>query len=159
MRLTLILVTLIVAISGITSAQDYETAIGLRGGLASGVTLKHFVASDLAVEGILTTHFRGLQITGLAEIHQPAFDVPGLAWFYGGGGHVGFYSYYEGHPWFSESYTGSRGVIGVDGILGLEYTIQELPICLSIDLKPAFNLVGYSGFVNGGGISARYTFR
>ena len=113
----------------------------------------------MAVEGVLSTHFRGLQVTGLAEIHAPAFDVDGLKWFYGGGGHIGFYSYWDGHPYFSETYSGSRAVIGVDGIVGIEYTIQELPICLSIDLKPAFNIIGYSGFGSGGGISARYTFR
>lgn len=154
---------LIVAISLFTgiaaSAQDYGTSIGLRGGLANGITIKHFTSNNMAVEGILSSHFRGFQVTGLAEFHQNAFDTPRLQWFYGVGGHLGFYSYYDGHPWFKETYQGSRAVVGVDGILGLEYSIAEIPICLQVDWKPAFNFVGYSGFVaSGGGLSVRYYF-
>jgi hypothetical protein len=53
----------------------------------------------------------------------------------------------------------SYTVIGVDGILGLEYNFSEVPINISIDWKPAFNLVGYSRFFgDGGALSLRYIF-
>ena len=43
------------------------------------------------------------------------------------------------------SYT-HLSVIGIDGILGMEYNIQEIPFNISLDWKPAFNLIGYTGF-------------
>ena len=51
------------------------------------------------------------------------------------------------------------GVIGVDAVFGVEYTFDEIPLNICIDIMPNLNLVGYVGpnfFVSG--ISARYVF-
>lgn len=134
-----------------TNAQDYKSAVGLRGGWGYGLTIKHFLGEKSAVEGLISSRWAGFDITGLYEIHNPAFDVDRLKWFYGGGGHLGLYG---------SSYIGGTGVIiGVDGILGLDYSFSEFPINLSIDWKPAFNIVGYSRFYpDGGAFSIRYIF-
>lgn len=139
-----------------SNAQDYNTGIGVRGGLANGVTIKHFVSSNTAFEGIISSRWRGLQLTGLYEIHGRAFNTDRLNWYIGFGGHLGFWNgdYANwGEP--GDSYT----VVGVDGILGLEYNFTEVPINLSIDWKPAFNIIGYTGFwADGGAFSIRYIF-
>ena len=136
-------------------AQDYSTGIGLRGGLANGITVKHFVSSNAAFEGILTTRWRGLGITGLYEIHGTAFDTDRLNWYAGFGGHLGFWDGRYSNWGDDRSYT----VIGIDGILGLEYNFEEVPFNLSIDWKPAFNFYGHSGFWgDGGALSIRYIF-
>jgi hypothetical protein len=50
-------------------------------------------------------------------------------------------------------------VVGLDGILGLEYSFVGIPINISVDWKPAFNFAGHSGFwADGGAISIRYIF-
>lgn len=137
-------------------AQDYNTGIGVRGGFANGLTIKHFIGSNVALEGIIASRWRGLELTGLFEIHNVAFKAERLKWYYGFGGHVGFWDgkyTHWGEP--ENTYT----VIGVDGILGLEYSFNEIPFNISIDWKPAFNIVGYSGFWgDGGAISFRYIF-
>lgn len=142
----------------ISNAQDYNTGIGLRGGFAQGITIKHFVTSKAAFEGIIASRWKGVQLTGLYEVHGRAFDAERLKWFIGFGGHVGFWngdntSDYWGDP--GTSYT----VIGIDGILGLEYSFTEVPINIGLDWKPAFNLYGHSGFwADGGAFSIRYIF-
>jgi hypothetical protein len=139
-------------------AQDYNTGIGIRAGYANGLTIKHFVNSNSALEGIIASRWKGFQITGLYEIHNRAFNTERLNWYYGFGGHIGFWdgdntNKYWGDP--GESYT----VIGIDGILGLEYNFSEIPFNLSVDWKPAFNLYGYNGFWgDGGALSFRYIF-
>lgn len=153
-----ILMTAIAMICFVTfsNAQDYNTGIGLRGGLSNGVTLKQFIGNRVALEGILTTRWQGFSITGLYEIHDQAFEVDRLNWYYGVGAHIGFWNG-DNVNWSDQStnYT----VIGVDGIIGIEYNFLELPINLSADWKPAFNLIGYSGFwADGGAISIRYIF-
>jgi hypothetical protein len=139
-----------------SQAQDYKTGIGLRGGFANGLTIKHFVGSNAALEGIIASRWRGLELTGLYEFHNQAFHVDRLNWYIGFGAHVGFWNGDDanwGDP--GESYT----VVGLDGILGLEYNFVEVPINLSIDWKPAFNFYGYSGFWgDGGALSIRYIF-
>lgn len=143
-------------------AQDYNTGIGLRGGFYNGLTLKHFISSNRALEGLISSRWRGLELTGLYEIHHRAFQVDRLNWYYGLGAHAGFYNgdytyKYSPHPWGEpgNSYT----VIGVDFILGLEYSFTELPINIGIDWKPVYNFTGYSRFwADGGAFSIRYIF-
>lgn len=137
-------------------AQDYNTGIGLRGGFDNGITIKHFVSSNTAFEGIIASRWRGVEFTLLYEIHGRAFDTDRLNWYAGFGGHIGSYDGdYARWGDRGESYT----VIGIDGILGLEYNFAEVPFNVSIDWKPAFNFYGYSGFwADGGALSVRYIF-
>jgi len=136
-------------------AQDYQTGLGLRGGYVSGVTVKHFLDESTALEGILSFGRWGFTTTGLYEIHANAFDVERLSWYYGGGAHIGSWNDY--YPTLSER--GQYGVIGLDGIVGMEYKIEDIPITLSADWKPSLNLLGYTGFIGwGGAFSVRYTF-
>lgn len=140
-------------------SQDYNRAIGFRGGFFSGLTYKQFLGGNMAFEGILHTRYRGWQVTGLAEWHGAAFDVPRLNWYYGFGGHVGIFNYVDNSPYFGPDETGTRVGVGVDGILGMEYNIESIPINVSVDWKPAFNILGYTGFAaDGGAFSVRYTF-
>ncbi len=152
--------------AAMASAQDYKTAIGIRGGSPTGITVKHFLNSNAAIEGILGLHYRGIEIVGLYEIHATAFQIVGLNWYYGGGAHVGSYNgyrYYNGYgpgrkasnPYYRDEYFVS---VGVDGIIGLEYNIPAIPINISIDLIPTINLLGFRGIGFNGGLSARYRF-
>ncbi len=146
---------LLLATTLISNAQDYSTGIGFRGGLSNGLTVKHFISSENAVEGILSTRWQGFNITGLYEIHNQAFDTPGLKWYYGFGGHIGFWNAHN--PWFNDR--GNYTVVGVDGIIGLEYSFAEVPINLGLDWKPGLNLIGYTGFWGDEvALSIRYIF-
>ena len=140
-----LLTTLIIGFLSILnlSAQGYNTGIGLRGGLAQGVTIKHFLGKTIAIEGILAFRWSGTFITGLYEIHDDPFKVDGLQWFYGFGAHIGFWE---------------ETKIGVDFILGLEYTFEEIPINVTLDWKPAINLVGGGYWADGFALSVRYVF-
>ncbi len=137
-------------------AQDYKTGIGFRGGFANGITIKHFVTQTSAVEGIISSRWRGVEFIGLYEVHARAFDVDRLNWFFGGGAHIGFWN--GDHAGWGEPGS-DYAIVGVDGILGLEYNFKAIPVNLGLDWKPALNLVGYSGFwADGGALSVRYIF-
>ena len=155
MRKGLLAIILIIYIGVLANAQEYKTGIGIRAGISSGMTIKHFFSHKTALEGLLTTRWQGFDITGLYEIHDRAFDVKHLNWYIGGGAHLGFYNgNYVGWGLTGTAYT----IIGIDGILGIEYTFSELPVNIGIDWKPALNLIGYSGLWSEGGISLRYVF-
>lgn len=122
MKIVFFFLALVLASARPGAAQDYTTAAGFRGGLFAGVTVKHFIGKNTAIEGIASTRWRGFDITGLYEIHNPAFGIEGLSWYYGGGGHIGFYDGTHAN-WAStnNAYT----VIGIDGIIGLEYVFKR----------------------------------
>lgn len=153
----LLLVLIIACFWGVKlNAQDYSTGIGLRGGWGTGLTIKHFLNDETAVEGILDSRWHGFSVTGLYEIHSQAFDTPRLNWYYGVGAHLGSWNgdYYRGYN-NGTTYT----VLGADGILGLEYNFKEIPFNIGIDWKPVINLTGSSGFYgDGGALSIRYIF-
>jgi len=156
MKKILMTIAVVFCLVSIGKAQSYTTGVGLRGGLSGGVTIKHFVSSNTAIEGIVSTRWKGLNLTGLYEIHAQAFDVRGLNWYYGFGGHIGFWNG-KYASWANDDK--SYSVVGLDGILGLEYKIAEIPISLSADWKPMLNIFGHSGFwTDGGAISVKYVF-
>jgi hypothetical protein len=154
-KLILSLVTTI-CITAFSYAQDYNNGIGLRAGLYNGLTFKHFLGSKPAAEFLVSSRWSGFELTGLYEIHNRAFNVDRLKWYFGVGAHLGLYNG-DNTNWGNTgtAYT----IIGVDGILGLEYNFTELPINIGIDWKPAFNIIGYSKFwPDGGALSIRYIF-
>jgi hypothetical protein len=154
MKKLLLTLSLAILIIGVAKAQDFKTGIGLRGGYYNGITLKHFIGSRTAMEGLLYTRWGGFELTGLYEIHKPALDINRLEWYYGLGAHIGFF---DGSRtgWGSGNYN----VVGIDVIGGIEYNFKELPFNLSLDWKPAFDFVGYSHlFYDGAAFSIRYIF-
>lgn len=139
-------------------AQSYATGIGLRSGVSNGLTVKHFIQDDVALEGILHSRWQGLVITGLYEVHKDISEVRGLRWFYGGGAHIGSWNGNRNPPWADSDFNGAT-VIGIDGIIGLDYIFTDLPINLSLDYKPAFNITNGGGFWGDEvALSIRYAF-
>jgi hypothetical protein len=153
-----IFITLFIVFSliSVSKAQDYNTGIGLRAGYYNGLTIKHFIRTNTALEGIFTSRWRGLRVTGLYEKEYSIANADGLNWYFGGGAHIGFWN----GDYVNWGETGSQyTVVGLDAILGLEYNFREVPLNLSLDWKPAFNFVGYSGaWADGGALSIRYIF-
>jgi len=154
MRKILFSIVLVTGLTTAVNAQDYNTGIGLRAGTGWGITLKHFVNSKNAFEGFLYAYNNGFNVTGLYEYHNRAFDVDNLRWYYGFGAHIGSYNYNE-----NKHKNENNFILGIDGILGIEYTFTEAPINIGLDWNPHLNLTGNSGFWPGfGAISIRYTF-
>ena len=128
--------------------------MGLRAGFSNGFTIKHFLSEKAAVEGILSTRWRGFTVVGLYEIHNEAFEEDGLKWYYGAGAHL---STWNGRNVSWANNNDSYLAIGIDGVIGLEYTFSDFPINIGLDWKPAINIIGYSSFVgDAGALSIRY---
>jgi hypothetical protein len=156
MKKSLLILVIIVFLGINVSGQDYRTALGLRAGLPYGLTVKHFLSKKNALEGILASSWSGFVVTGLYENEHWTGQYPGLNWFWGLGAHAGFWDA-GANPNVDDTYSGS--IIGADFILGLEYTFDDFPLNLSLDLLPTFNLIGYTGWggINGA-LSIRYVF-
>jgi hypothetical protein len=139
--------------------QTYQTALGLRLNGGAGISVKHFLNDKAALEGILYTRWRGLNITGLYSVHYPVFREPGFRVYFGAGAHVGFWNG-RYNPWFDDGDRDSHAVVGIDGQLGLEYTFKDIPLNLSLDWKPAINIIGYTGFWGSdAALSVRYCWK
>lgn len=136
-------------------SQSYNTGIGVRLGYFNGVTAKHFIHSNRAIEGIISSRWKGLIITGMYEYQNPLTGIPNFDWYIGGGCHVGFW----GDGDYDEENDDSYTIIGVDFVVGLEYIFRTAPFTLTFDWKPAVNLIGDTNWWGDGfSLSARYRF-
>ncbi len=157
LSLVLFILCLSISSSSVLYSQPYKTGIGARLGTFNGLSVKHFVQEGQAIEGILSTRWNGFIITGLYQFQQEFADVNNLDWFFGGGAHVGFWQSGSKYP---QSHGESTSILGLDLIVGVEYTFDEFPFSASLDWKPAFNVIGdTSWWGDGVALSIRYTFR
>ncbi|MFC0184013.1 hypothetical protein ACFFJX_16310 [Pseudarcicella hirudinis] len=89
------------------------------------------------------------------EVHGRAFQSRDFNWFIGGGGHVYFWG--DDRPNWIDGNT--RSVLGLDGIIGLEGKFRTIPLAVSLDWKPAINIINYSGlWADEIALSFRYTW-
>ncbi len=144
------------------NSDTYRTAIGLRVGGTSGLTIKHFNGRGAALEGIIGIWNDAFSVTGLYEKYAGA-GLSGLNWYYGGGFHVAAESnrYYNRGRYYYRDYYSNGGVgIGVDGIVGIEYKINPIPFAISLDLKPFFeiNTNGGAFFALDPGLGLKFAF-
>ena len=141
---------------GMAHAQNYNTLVGLRAGLFSGVSLRHFISPEKAVHGILSGRWRGLSFVGLIELQKPT-TTENLSWFIGFGAHAGFFNRLYYYPNNSVGYyDGLVNTIGIDAIAGLEYRFKDLPVTIMIDVKPFFDAVNPGGGYFDTGLSVSY---
>lgn len=155
-KLTILFILIISSFS--VNAQSYQTALGIRlGGLSNGITLKHFISNNSAVEGIASFGNRTFIVTGLYELHSSVDNSKLFKFYYGAGAHLGFFQDGGYYNYYNNYYT-NQSVVGIDGIIGLSYKFNAAPINLGMDFKPFMDLNNGSNFYFDGGISIRYTF-
>ena len=160
MKRSLVLLALTVLIfTTKTNAQSmghtYRTALGIKFWDGAGVSIKHFLQENRSIEGVGFFWSHGARITGLYEFNWDITGAPGLKFYAGPGMHLGFYhdDYYYRDHYHSGTY------VGIDGVLGLDYKINKVPINVSIDWQPSWEFGDSGGFYGSwGGIGVRYTF-
>jgi hypothetical protein len=151
----------------------YTTGLGLRSGTESGVTLKHHLKNNRALEVIGSSgwEYGGTRITFLYEISNRIKGSKAWTFYYGGGTHLGNYSSryygivsyglnycirnYDFRPMeFKKNYT----TFGIDLVIGLEYELKFIPFTVCVDVKPFFDFVNRGKHFFDSACSIRYVF-
>jgi len=139
-------------------AQSYQKAVGVRLGYPLSLSYKTFINEKSAIEVFAGTRgfsgYRWVSLSGAYQIHQPlsAANTEGLNFYYGAGVSVFFWSF------DSDLIDDATTTIGLQGYLGLDYSLKNTPINLTVDWIPTFFIGGYgAGFGAGyGSIGIRY---
>lgn len=149
----------VLLMSSTSFSQDYKTAIGLKGGFPGfgAINVKHYLSGRTAIDASLGGGSHHLWLQGLFEINNPIQN--GLGWYYGVGADLGFWSgnYYYYNKRHDKYYNGAWG--GVDGVIGLEYTFQEIPLNLALEAVPTVRVFPYVGFAMNGAFAVRFTLK
>ena len=70
-----------ISITGLKAQSDYRTGIGFRASPMAGLSVKHFISGDAAIEGILSSRWHGTIFQGLYEVHQDVFNDKNFNFF------------------------------------------------------------------------------
>jgi hypothetical protein len=160
MKKVIIVCLLVVTVGSINmiSAQDYKTALGVRlsssnAKQSNSISIKHFINEKMAIEGLFTFG-EPLALGALLEIHKPLSSA-GLTYFYGAGGYISF----DKKVNTSTQKISTEPNFGGQGIIGLDYKFNNIPLNLSLDWKPELNIVPDINFEPAAiGFTARFTF-
>jgi hypothetical protein len=166
-----ILILSILTVTVATKAQYFEKQLGLRLGVTPGISGKIIKNDRAALEGILGFREGGVQLYGLVESYHKLIKTDKHRWmmYFGGGGHLGYINGYNrvrrwsntsGYYYEEQRIAGM--VIGLDGVIGTEYTFPKVPITMSVEFKPFVELQDFRRFwVNfwDFGFGIKYSFK
>jgi hypothetical protein len=160
MKKILMAVLLFVGLAAFQSAgaQDYRTALGVRMSSAAAsvnnsISIKQFITEKTAIEGLFSFG-DPLALGALVEFHKP-LAAAGLNWYYGAGAYLAFTKTYNPNKQRNEA----DPSFGGQGVVGLDYKFNNIPLNLSLDWKPELNIVSDINFEPAAiGFTARFTF-
>lgn len=129
-----LLFILVIAAFSQGKAQNYNWAIGVRGGVtASGITVRHNFDPSNSIEAIID-FAQGFNLYALYERNIPVIEE-GFNFYYGAGANIGAWDHHH-----------SEFAFGIDGVIGLEYKLPTIPLAFSLDYKPNLNLIEKTKF-------------
>jgi hypothetical protein len=153
-------------LSAMAGAQNYTRDAGVRLGDHFSGTYRQYIEDDQALEGMLFIGRQGMTLSIMKEYFQPALGhISEYLYFeYGFGAHLGF-RYTDHYKMLNRTYQLEEykftPLLGIDGIIGLEYRFPEFPILISVDFKPYFEFSTiqiFNLYLNNIGISIKYRF-
>ena len=119
----------------LSTAQDYNKAIGLRLGTYVGASFTTYTSEYKSIEVIAGITRQANQsdyiFGGFYKFHLPiSSDLPTLNWF----SSIGVLLFLE------EENGGNKVNIAPGGLVGLEYTLEHSPVNFFIDISPYYKV-------------------
>ena len=129
-----------VVLSGQISTREAGLRFGNRGGIFYQVSTERGNA-EVGYNALLSFNNNGIQLTGLKIVYENSLNgiSPNLYFGWGYGGHVGFL-HADHLKMLGEAYYFRSErlcpLFGIDGWLTAEYRIRDIPITISLNVKP-----------------------
>ena len=125
------------------NAQQFEQALGLKGGIGATVTYKQFLSERTAFEILGGRYDNDLWGVGaLLEFHNEFRTSSAFEWYWGFGPYLTFQD--------------QDSFLGINGAIGLHVTLNSVPINFSLDWLPRIRFGGGGFQGESGGIAVRY---
>lgn len=138
----------------------YRTGIGLCAGLTYGLSVKHFIMEENAIEVIVGSRWGGISLTGLYKFCiDNSTKKMSLLIDFGGGPRFGFYNgkNYSDYNGLNRDDSGYP-IVGFVGDFGIEYFFKKLPFTIAFEYRPFFDLAGKGDTEVDGVVSLHYVF-
>jgi len=142
--LFLVLLLLPILLQGQIAVRQAGFRLGYRSGIFYQVSSEEGSA-EIGYNLMLSFRKSGVQFTGLKIVYETSLDgiSPDLYFGWGYGGHIGFtYSDHVKSMGQDYYFQGEKfcPLMGIDGWLTAEYRIREIPVYVSLNIKPFVEL-------------------
>ena len=131
-----------------SKAEAQNWGVGSVGGFDYGLQVKKYMgANNLDFRGHFHNH--GFQVAGLYEWNYGLGS--GFTLYYGVGAGLG--------AWNGDGDSDMAFGLDIEGIVGVEWKIPSVPLALSLDYRPAFEILPTTGFyAKGFAFGVKYLF-
>jgi hypothetical protein len=152
--------------AGSVFAQNYTRDAGIRVGDYFSATYRQYPDDEHATEVMLFIGRGGATLTILKEYFTPALRhiSENLYFQHGFGAHLGF-RYLNHYKVLNRTYQLEdwrfTPLLGVNGLIGLEYRFPDFPVMVGFDMKPYFEYSSiqiFSIYLKSVGVSIKYRF-
>lgn len=163
-HLLLILISLICMLP--CKSQNYTRDAGFRFGGLTSINYRQYNNDTEAFGLMASLTWRSIRLGAMKEYFKPAMMQfsNNINFVYGYGAHVGLI-YANSYKLFFKTYHLDEWqlspLFGIDGLIGLEYNLGDLPVLIGIDFKPFFEFSTtriFYIFLNDASISLKYKF-
>lgn len=110
----------------------YQRSFGLRLGLSSGLTYKGFIKNEYSYELALISRIGEKNTYALGMFNWNTNIGNGYTFYSGLGLHIGSKDVGLGQTTFA---------MGIDGVLGVEYSFYKSPFVFAVEYKPQLDLL------------------
>jgi len=149
MKKFILVIAAVLGLAVVASAQP--RALGVRIGLGGELSYQHTLGAENFLE-VDAGWSLDEAISGISVGAAYDFQICPV-------GPFGFYAGPAAHAWLVSGEDSSSLTLGVGAQLGLEYMFDGIPLQLSLDWKPLFNLIPSTGFGwSSFGLGIRYAF-
>lgn len=144
-----------------SSAQPYKFAVGVKGDMSTTnsdlaqFSFKNFYSESGAFEINLGTGRRYLWLEGMMMKHIPLRN--NLDWYCGAGADLGYWNTNYDRKYNSSERSGFWS--GINGVVGIEYTIDFFPLNFALDTGPTLRFLPETELGWKVGIACRYAFK
>ena len=141
-RIYFLLSILMLSLISFGSQAQYLTGIGVRLGTSNGITVIRYFAPRARGAGdlIIANEFNGWCGTLLYEIHfnnhNENIEMANVGFFLGAGVHAGLFGGKE----YNDASKTRVFATGIDFIIGAEWKLPHVPLLLSVDFKPYYDV-------------------
>lgn len=129
-KIMIILACLIAFSASEMNAQNYNSAIGAKLGYGLVASYKKFLNEKSAIDVFAGLRWGGLAGGAYYEMHYDISSVDRLQWYWGGGASI--------TTWDNGVFNDTYFELGIAGVLGLDYSFDNLPLNLSVDWAPTY---------------------
>lgn len=151
MKTFLIIIAILLATLLTASAQMYEKSAGIRLGYTNSIFFEKQNEDLTSHRFMFNWREGGRNITAMKIIRNYRMtELPNsVSFYYGYGVHAGYVRWNKKitdttHGYYWEKRTST--IVGLDAIIGLSYDLTTMPVSLTCDIKPYFDLLGPKSF-------------